>query len=233
MTIVGGRGGSHAAWLRITIGDRRPERKRNRTMPHRLLPTIAAGVLLAGLYGCGTPDAKPDAASRDTANAEAAPADDAPSAAPAETGPQPLTVADIDRWANGMAAELEGVHAAAARLKQAKTADDTMTAMTATQDMSTLDAGAQAAGVDRERYNLIRTTLSEAASYLAPSVGGVDTTGLSPDQRAEIRPGNATQLEQMKDVVPADVMSALTPRAAELRTRDLELVAARMKAAGM
>jgi hypothetical protein len=132
-----------------------------------------------------------------------------------------------------MAAELEAVHAAAARLKQAKTADDTMTAMMGTQDMSTLEAGAQAAGVDRERYNLIRGTFSEAASYLAPSVGGPDTTGLSPDQRAEMRRGNATQLEQMKDVVPPDVVSALTPRAAQLRTKDLELVAARLKGAGM
>jgi hypothetical protein len=37
----------------------------------------------------------------------------------------------------------------------------------------------------------------------------------------------------MKDVVPPDVVSALKPRAAELRTKDLELTAARMKAAGM
>jgi hypothetical protein len=196
----------------------------------RLLPTFTAGLLVAALYGC-TPDAKPDAASQDTA--DAAPADAASSPAPSEAGQQPLTVADIDRWDKGMAAELEAVHAAAARLKQAKTADDTMTAMMGTQDMSTLEAGAQAAGVDRERYNLIRSTLSAAASYLAPSVGGLDTTGPSPDQRAEMRRGNATQLEQMKDVVPPDVVSALTPRAAQLRTKDLELVAARLKAAGM
>ena len=202
-------------------------------MPNRLLPPIAAGVLLAGLYGCGTPDAKRDAASQDTASADAAPADAAPAAAPADAGQQPLTVADIDRWAKGMVAELEAVHAAAAKLKQAKTADDTMTAMMGVQDMSTLDAGAQAAGVDRERYNLVRTTLSEAASYLAPSVGGLDTTGLSPDQRAEVRRGNAAQLEQMQDRVPPDVVSALTPRAAQLRKQDLELVAARLKGAGM
>src|SRR5258705_478277 len=147
-----------------------------------MLSTFAAGVLVAGLYGCGTGNAKPDAAA-DTAAAEADPANAAPAAAPADPGQQPLTVADIDRWDKGMAAELEAVHAAAAHLKQAKTADDTLTAMTATQDMNTLEAGAQAAGVDRERYNLIRSTLSEAASYLAPSVDGLDTTGLSPDQR--------------------------------------------------
>ena len=132
-----------------------------------------------------------------------------------------------------MAAELEAVHAAAARLKEAKTGDDTLTAMTGTQDMATLEAGAQAAGVDRERYNLIRSTFSSAASYLAPSVGGLDTTALSADQRAEMRRGNAEQLDQLKDVVPPDVVSALTPRAAELRTKDLELTAARIKGAGL
>jgi hypothetical protein len=68
---------------------------------------------------------------------------------------------------------------------------------------------------------------------LAQSVGGLDTTALSPDQRAEIRRGNAAQLDQMKDLVPPDVVTALTPRAAQLRTKDLELVAVRLKGAGM
>jgi hypothetical protein len=191
----------------------------------RLLRVIPAGLLVANLYGCGTRDAKPEADHQVAEAEDATPAEDG--------GQKPLTVADIDRWDKGMAAELEAVHAAATKLKEAKTADDTLTAMTATQDMSTLDAGAQAAGLDRERYNLIRSTFSSAAGYLAPSVGGLDTTTLSSDQRAEIRRGNAEQLEQLKDVVPPDVVSALTPRAAQLRTKDLELVAARLKAAGM
>jgi hypothetical protein len=203
----------------------------------RLLPTAAAGLLMAGLYGCGSREAKPDAdpqaaESEDTAAPEGASSDAAPAAAPADAGQQPLTVADIDRWDKGMAAELEAVHAAGARLKQAKTADDTMTAMTGMLDTGTLEAGAQAAGVDRERYNLMRGTFSAAAGYLAPSVGGLDTTGLSPDQRAEMARGNAAQLDQMKDVVPPDVVAALTPRAAELRKKDLELTVARLKGAG-
>lgn len=203
---------------------------------HRLLSTVATGLLVAALYGCGAPDAKRDAdqaAGAGDAAAEAAPADAAPAAAPAEPGQKPLTVADIDRWDKGMAAELEAVQAAAAKRKAAKTADDTVAAMMAVQDMSTLETGAKAAGVDGERYNLIRSTFSAATSYLAPSVGGLDTTALSPAQRADMRAGDAAQLEQMKDVVPADVVSALTPRAAELRKKDLELVAARIKAAGM
>jgi hypothetical protein len=197
-----------------------------------------AALLVAALYGCGArehkSDADPQAAgSEDSAAPEGASPDAAPAAAPAETGQKPLTVADIDRWDKGLAAELEAVHAAGARLKQAKTADDTMTAMTGMLDTSTLEAGAQAAGVDRERYNLLRSTFSTAAGYLAPSVGGLDTTALSPDQRAEMARGNAAQLDQMKDLLPPDVVSALTPKAADLRKRDLELTVARLKGAGM
>ena len=101
------------------------------------------------------------------------------------------------------------------------------------QDMVTVAAGAKAAGVDQERYQLIRTNLSAAASYLAPAIGGLDPAKLSAEQRAEMARSDATQLEQMRDVVPPDVVGALTPRAAELRTKDLELVAARLKGAGM
>ena len=114
-----------------------------------------------------------------------------------------------------------------------KTADDTMTAMMGVQDVATAGSGARAAGVDEERYKLIRDNLSAASSYLAPSIGGLDTTNLSPAQRDEMRQGNQAQLEQMKGMVPADVVAALTPRAAELRTRDLELTVARLKGAGM
>jgi len=203
----------------------------------RLLRIVPAGLLLANLYGCGSRDAKPDAdtqaaASEDAAPAEGASTDAAPAAAPVDAGPKPVTVADIDRWDKGMAAELEAVHAAAAKLKQAKTAEDSSTAMTGVLDTETLGAGARAAGVDPERYNLIRSTFSSAAGYLAPSIGGLDTTTLSPDQRDQMRRDNAAQLDQMKDVLPPDVVSALTPKAAELRKKDLELTIARLKATG-
>jgi hypothetical protein len=202
----------------------------------RPFSTVGAVLLVAACYGCGAHDAKPEAraaASEDAAPAEDVSADAPHPAAAADPGPKPVTVADIERWDRGMAAELEAVHAAAAKLKQAKTADDSMTAMTDMQDTGTLEVGAQAAGVDRERYNLIRSTFSAAASYLAPSVGGLDTTGLSADQRDQMRRDNAAQLDQMKDAVPPDVVSALTPKAAQLRTKDLQLTVARLKAAGM
>lgn len=205
----------------------------------RLLSPVTAGLLTAALYACGgtsdsksTPDAAADGAAAEDAAADSAAASAAPTAAP-NVAEAPVTVADIDRWDAGMAGELEAVHAATARLKEAKTGDDTLTAMMGFQDMATAAAGAKAAGVDEERYKLIRSNLSAAASYLAPWLGGLDTTMLSTEQRAEMKRGDAAQLEQMKDVVPAEVVAALTPRAAELRTKDLGLVAARLKGAGM
>jgi hypothetical protein len=206
----------------------------------RLLSKAAAGLLVATLYACGTHDAKPKSnaqadgeadtvAGQGTADTAATPA----SAPAPDPGQVPLTVADIDRWDKGIAGELEAVHGAAAKLKEAKTGNDSMTAMMGLQDMATVAAGAKAAGVNEERYNLIRSNLSAAASYLAPSIGGLDTTKLSADQRAEMKRNDQAQLDQMKDLVPADVVAALAPRAAELRKKDLELVAARLKGAGM
>ena len=125
------------------------------------------------------------------------------------------------------------MHEAAAKLKSAKTGEDTLSAMMAVQDMSTAAAGAKASGVDEERYKLIRSDLSAAAGYLAPQVGGLDTTMLSAEQREEMRQGNEAQLKQMEDRVPPAVVEALRPRAADLRKQDLELVAARLKGAGM
>jgi hypothetical protein len=204
----------------------------------RPFSTVGAVLLMAAFSGCGAPDAKPAAGTDAAPSEDAAPPQDAstdvaPAAAPADPRQQPMTVADIDRWERGMAAELKAVQAAGEKRKSAKTGDDTVSAMMAVQDQATLETGAKAAGVDGERYNLIRSTFSAAASYLAPSVGGIDTTGLTPAQRADIRAGNAAQLERMKDLVPPDVVSALTPRAADLRTKDLELTAARMKGTGM
>ena len=150
--------------------------------------------------------------------------------APAET---PVGVEDIDRWAKGMAAELAAVQEAGKKLVGAKTGDDTLSALMGVQEMSTTPIGAKAAGVDPDRYQAIRSDLSAAASYLAPHLGGIDTTILSPAQREEMRQMNATQLKQMETRVPPPVVEALKPRAEALRKQDLELVGARLKGAGM
>jgi hypothetical protein len=201
---------------------------RSRPM-HVLLPSLLAGLLV----GCGGGDAAKDDAAADPAaeatQSEAAPAEAAPPANPSNT---PLAVEDIDRWAKGMEAERKAVQEAGVKLKDAKTGEDTLNAMMGVQEMTTVEPGAAAAGVDRERYLFVRTNLSAAASYLAPEIGGIDPSTLSPEMRAELQKGNEAQLAQIADAVPAEVVTALKPRATELRTKDLELVAARLRAAG-
>jgi hypothetical protein len=68
---------------------------------------------------------------------------------------------------------------------------------------------------------------------MTPELGGIDTTMLSPEQRAEMKQMNEAQLKQLEGEVPPEVLEALRPRAAALRRHDLGLVAARLKGAGM
>ena len=198
-----------------------------------------ACVLALALTACGGGDsdsdeaAPPAEAGADTAEAsQAAPLANATPGASAGA-PTPVTVTDIDAWEKGLAAELEAVRAAAARMKQARTGEDTLSAMMAIQEMATQEAGAKAARLDLERYKFINSELSAAVSYLTPHLGGIDTTMLSPAQRTELRESNEAQLKQMEERVPAEVVEVLRPRAAELRKRNLELVGARLKSAGM
>lgn len=203
-------------------------------MIDRIPRAALACVLALGLTACGGGDSDTDeAAPAAEAQAEEAnePAQPAPEAMAGTNAP--VTVADIDRWQKGMAAELEAVRAAGTRLKEAKTGDDTLSAMMGLQEMVTWEAGAKAAGLDVERYKFVNSELSAATSYLTPALGGIDTTMLSPAQRDELRQSNAAQLKQMEERVPPDVVEALKPRAAELRKRTLELAAERLKSAGV
>jgi hypothetical protein len=206
-------------------------------MIDRLPRTVLACLLALTLTACGgdgdsrSEEAAPPAeagADTDAASEAALPASDASSGST-----QPVTVPDIGSWKKGMAAELAEVRAAGTKLQEAKTADDTLSAMMGMQEMATQEAGAKAAGLELERYKFVNSELSAAVSYLTPELGGIDTTILSPAQRDELRESNADQLKQMEDRVPADVVEALRPRAAELRKQGLELVAERLKSAGV
>jgi hypothetical protein len=207
-------------------------------MIDRLPRTALACVLGLALTACGGGDgasrrdeaAPPAEAGADTgAGSEAAP----PASDASAASTQPVTVPDIDSWKKGMATELEEVRVAGTKLKEAKTADDTLSAMMGMQEMATQQAGAKAAGLELERYKFVSSELSAAVTYLTPELGGIDTTMLSPVQRDELRESNAAQLKQMEDRVPADVVEALRPRAAELRKQSLGLVAERLKSAGV
>jgi hypothetical protein len=187
------------------------------------------------LAGCGGGPGKDEA--HDEAVADAA--GDAPASALDAAGQSgspssaPLSVEDIERWEKGMAAELAAVQEAGTKLKSAKTGEDTLSALTGVQEMTTTPVGARAAGVDEERYSVVRSDLSAATAYLTPYLGGIDTTMLSPAQREEMRQMNAAQLKQMEGRVPAEVVEALKPKAEALRKKDLELTGARLKGAGM
>src|SRR6188472_1037989 len=199
----------------------------------------SAGLLTLGLlFGCGRKDAQPDVSADTTSSEESAAQDtsssDAPTAQPTgNPSSAPLAPADIERWTKGMDGELQAVREAGAKLKSARSSEDTLNAMMGVQEMATVDAGAKAAGVDPERYKFIRSNLSAVVGYLTPSLGGIDTTSLPQAQRDELRKGNEAQIQRMQQEVPADVVAALKPRAAELRKKDMELVAARLKGAGM
>ena len=61
----------------------------------------------------------------------------------------------------------------------------------------------------------------------------VEIAKAPPEQRDELRKGNEAQIQRMQREVPAEVVEAIKPRAVELRKKDMALVAARLKGAGM
>ena len=133
-----------------------------------------------------------------------------------------------------MAAELAAVQEAGKKLVGAKTGDDTLSALMGVQEMSTTPVGAKAAGVEADRYKVVRSDLPPRRPTWRPHLGGIDTTILSPAQREEMRQMNAAQLKQMETRVPPPVVEALKPNGRRHCGRqDLELVGARLKGAGM
>jgi len=203
-----------------------------RAFPFRTPLGLLTLVFLAGCGGGPGKDEAHDEAVADAAGDAPAPAPDAAgqSGSPSSA---PIAVEDIERWEKGMAAELAAVQAAGVKLSSAKTGEDTLTALMGVQEMTTTPVGARAAGVDEERYRVVRSDLSAATAYLTPHLGGIDTTMLSPAQREEMRQMNAAQLKQLEGRVPAEVVEALKPKAEALRKKDLGLTGARLKGAGM
>jgi hypothetical protein len=202
-----------------------------RAFPFRTPLCLLTVLVLAGCGGGGKDETQDQAVADSAADAPAPPEDTVgQSGGP---GSAPLSVEDIARWEKGMAAELAAVREAGAKLAQAKSGEDTLSALMGVQEMTTTPAGARAAGLDEERYKAVRSDLSAATAYLTPHLGGIDTTMLSPAQREEMRQMNAAQLKQLEGRVPTEVVEALKPRAEALRKKDLELAGARLKGAGM
>lgn len=197
--------------------------------------TLAAALIVTA--GCGAKDKNGDAGDSAVVEADTASVEGAPSQAtatpPAQSTSAPLTVADIERWQRGMEAELRAVQDASGKMKSAKNAEDTAKVIYSVNDMSTRDAGASAAGLDPERYQFVRTTLSSAVAQLSPLEMEMKIDQMPASMVEELKKGRITALERMADKVPAEVVEALRPSAAALRKQDMTLTGERLKAAGI
>ena len=205
-----------------------------RMVRHSLVSFVFAAFVLS----CGKKADDTSTASATSGGNEAAESSTDTAALPAPATPTnsssaPLTPADVQRWERGIEGELKAVQEAGAKMKSARTGEDSLNAMMGVQEMTTVSAGAQAAGVDEERYKFIRSNLSAVVSYLTPpELEGMDTTKMPQSLRDEFRTGREAQLKRMANDVPADVVELLRPRATELRKKDMELTGARLKGAG-
>lgn len=204
--------------------------------PRTLLRFVVAVTLVAGCgrseSSDGSDSSTTDSVAADTA-ATAAQPDAAATPAASNNTPASLTADDIDRWKKGMDAELEAVKKAGSDLEAAKTSNDTLSAVMAANDMSTRAAGAKAAGVDEERYQLIRTTLSSVVGQMAPIEQEMDVSKLPATAVAELKKSREAGLAQATAGLSPELVEALKPRAAELRKQDLTLTGERLKASGV
>jgi hypothetical protein len=142
-----------------------------------------------------------------------------------------VSVDDIDRWQRGMEAELQATREAAAKLAQAKDDNEKLEALQAATQMGTIDAGADAAGVDRDRYRRIRNHFSNAVSQLSPIEMEMDVSQMPAEMVEQMKQARAAGVSQLESQLPADVLETLKARAAELRQQDKNLVAERLKVA--
>jgi len=209
-------------------------------MPLSLRTRVAlalAALLLSSSCGGGDADEAPadaETVAEDAGSNESPAPSSSDAPAPSQnTNTAPITAADVEHWETGMAGEMKAVQEVAATMKSARSNEDTMSAMMGVQETSTMAAGAGAAGIDLERYKFIRSNLSAAVKALTPGLGGIDTTMLAPAQRAELRQMTENELQRLQQDVPKEVIDGLRPRAVELRKKELELVGARLKGAGL
>jgi predicted small lipoprotein YifL len=181
--------------------------------------------------GCGEKAPEENAqTSDDAAPMQPSPTEAAP-AATLQSSNSAMSVDDIDRWQRGLEAELKAVQHAAAKLAEAKDDNEKLTALTASTEMSTIDAGAGAAGVDRDRYRRIRNTMSNAVSQLSPIEMEMDLSKMPPEMAEQMKQARESGVTELQKELPADVFAALQARAGELRQQDKLLVAERLKVA--
>lgn len=196
---------------------------------HRVAPALVLASLLAA---CGKSEAPEEPAAPAQAAPEATPAPAAAAPTPAAPARREATVEDIERWQRGMAAEKKAVQDAAAKLAEAKGDEAAkLAALSASLESSTIDAGAAAAGLDRDGYRRIRSTLSDAVAQLSPLEMEMDVAKMPAPMVEQFKQAREQGVAQLSAKLPPHLFAALQARAAELRQQDKELVGERLKVA--
>ncbi len=193
--------------------------------------TLLSATLLMclSLTGCGESSA-PDVSDNDIEAARPAAPDTSTPSEPASVQSE-FSVSDIDRWKRGMEAEMQAVQAAAAKLANAADETEKIQAVSDASEANTLDAGAAAAGVDRDQYRRIRNKLSEAVSRLSPIEMEMNVSEMPPEVVEQMQAARAAAASQVQTQLPTDLFEALKAQAAELRELSKQLVAERIKVA--
>ena len=193
---------------------------------------VAISIVLSA--GCSKSDAAVNADSASAGRTEPASTSitNAAPTPPSNGNSTAVTVDEIDKWQLGLTAELKAVQEAQSRLGAAKSGKDSLDAMMAATEISTLGVGAQAAGLDDQRYGFVRSRLSDVVLALAPLLLDMNPGDQPPGFAEKIRHGGDVEIERMKVDVPTPVVESMRPRSLQLRKLVTDLIAARLKVAG-
>ena len=222
----------------------------------RILTVTALAIAFTTSVGCkGGGDADADTAAEagagDTTSASAdasgSPGASGSSASATNTPSDgPITVADVDAYERGLAAELAEVRKSADQMRSAKNTEDSTKAMFGSLDMQTQPVGAKAAGIPLDRYKHVSILLGNAISArkMNPALAkmGEDTSSLAQlpaEAREQARKNMAEMRAQNSDSViyrdiPPELREQFKQRVAtRLDTLWSELFALRARVAGL
>lgn len=196
-----------------------PVRSSLRRSPHLLALSLA--VALAACGGAGA-DADSLLAEEGAVPESAAVAMASPGATTEEVGE-----AELELYERGLAAEIEVLREAVARMASARTGEDTLSAIMAATEMQSVPEAAQRAGVDVERYRRLEGVFGPALSgrMMNPAMRGMtaqmDTSTLAElpaEEQARVRESMAQMNAAFSDsaayrTVPPALHAAFKARA--------------------
>lgn len=168
----------------------------------------------------GVTQPQAEAPSQPQAEAPSTPA--APASDAAASATRPLQPQDLDAYAKGMQKEIDMRQAASDRAAKAKAANDQNAEVTALAELTSVEvtkAGAQAAGVDAARYDVIKSTVDRVLStvdmnaMMAKMGDAAQAQKLQHDPYAGLDPAFAAALKSRQDEL------------AKLRTQNMAILA--------